>query len=231
MAKSRDRTRQSTAVRTTPADRSAARTTPAGRSAPVPESKLAANRADREAARATRESERRRTLIRGGIVGGVAVGLVALIVLVASPGDDLGQSQRNEGTGHLPDGTALTFANRPPSSGRHYASRAPYGLSTTPLDPGHWVHVLEHGGVVVLYKCDGASDCEQKGTELRIAVYDQAKAGKFGARKITITPYQEMDAPITAVAWNRILPQQTLDADAILAFYNRYLDRGPEDAA
>ena len=164
-------------------------------------------------------------------MGLVAAGLVAFIVFVAYPGDDLGQSQRYEGTGHLPAGTALTFANRPPSSGEHYAARAPYGLSTTPLDPGNWVHVLEHGGVVVLYKCDGEADCEQKGADLRTAVYDPAKPGKFGERKITITPYQDMDAPVTAVAWNRILPMETADPASILEFYNRYLDRGPEDAA
>ena len=58
-----------------------------------------------------------------------------------------------------------------------------------------------------------------------------AHAVEFGARKITITPYQDMQVPITAVAWNRILTLQTVDAAAILAFYNRYLDRGPEDAA
>ena len=66
---------------------------------------------------------------------------------------------------------------------------------------------------------------------MQTTVDDPAKAGKFGARKITITPYQDMDAPITAVARNRILPLQTADAAAILAFYNRHLDRGPEDAA
>lgn len=85
--------------------------------------------------------------------------------------------------------------------------------------------------MVVLYKCEGQADCEAKGAELRAAVYDPAKPGKFGDRKVTITPYQEMDAPYTAVTWSRILPQQTLDAAAMLAFYHRYLDRGPENAA
>lgn len=208
--------------------------------APPPEagapSKLAANRATRDLARTNREAERkrtqrRRTLIRGGVIGAAAAGLIALIVLVAYPGEDIGVGQRYEGTGHIPDGTPLTVTNRPPSSGAHYAGRAPYGLSTTPLDPGNWIHVLEHGGMVVLYKCGDQADCEAKGLELRTAVFDPAKPGKFGDRKVTITPYQDMEAPYTAVAWGRILPLQTLDAAAMLAFYNRYLDRGPENAA
>jgi hypothetical protein len=45
------------------------------------------------------------------------------------------------------------------------------------------------------------------------------------------TPYQEMDSPFAAVAWGRILRLETLDAERILAFYDRYLDRGPENAA
>ena len=49
-------------------------------------------RAARDAER--RNAQRRRTLIRGGIVGLVAAALLAFIVLVAYPGDDLGQSQR-----------------------------------------------------------------------------------------------------------------------------------------
>ena len=198
--------------------------------------KLAANRATRDVARANREAERkrdkrRRRLVRGGLIAAIAAALLAVIVFVAYPGEDIGVGQRYEGTGHVPNDSVLTNTNRPPSSGPHYAGRAPYGLSTTPLAPGNWIHVLEHGGMVVLYKCDGQADCEAKGAEIRTAVYDPAKAGRFGERKITITPYQEMDAPITAVTWTRILPLQTVDAAAMLAFYNRYLDRGPENAA
>jgi hypothetical protein len=39
-----------------------------------------------------------------------------------------------------------------------------------------------------------------------------------------------MDAAITAVAWGRVLELEEIDAEQILAFYDRYLDRGPERA-
>lgn len=43
-------------------------------------------------------------------------------------------------------------------------------------------------------------------------------------------PYQDMDAPISVLAWGRVLELETMEAAQILAFYDRYLDRGPENA-
>jgi hypothetical protein len=61
-------------------------------------------------------------------------------------------------------------------------------------------------------------------------VYGPARAGRFGERKLTGTPYQDMDAPISVLAWGRVLELETMEAAQILAFYDRYLDRGPENA-
>lgn len=206
---------------------------PVSSSAPVREPHLVQHS---KAARieAHRREARRRSLVRGGIV------TVILAVVVAAAALALGVGQPEIGVGvideggvgrHLPDGSALTQRNRPPSSGPHYASRARYGLSTTPVAPGNWIHALEHGAVVILYKCASDEECIKTGQMIDAQVYVSARDGRFGERKLVITPYSDMDAPITAVAWGRKLELQELDAERILAFYDRYLDRGPEQAA
>jgi hypothetical protein len=181
-----------------------------------------------------RRARRRRSLGDWGTVAAIIVGVGVFGWFAFDLGrPHLGVEQPFEGgvQQHLPDGSVLPQRNRPPSSGPHYAARASYGVSTAPIPPGNWIHVLEHGGIVVLFKCATDEECVQRAEEVRTGVYDQARAGAFGERKLTATPYQEMDAPITVVAWGRILPLDTLDPEQVLAFYDRYLDRGPERAA
>jgi hypothetical protein len=132
---------------------------------------------------------------------------------------------------HLEEGAALPQRNRPPSSGPHYAARAPYGVSASPVPPGNWIHALEHGGIAVLFRCADEASCSAIAARVDAEVYRRARPGAFGEAKLVGTPYQEMDTPFAAVAWGRILRLETLDAERILAFYDRYLDRGPENAA
>lgn len=178
--------------------------------------------------------QHRRNLVRYGLLGVAALVVVVLLGWAAGIGQpDIGRAVRSEGgvNVHIPDGQALTYENRPPSSGPHYAARARYGLSATPIPAGNWVHVLEHGGTALLYKCEGETECREIGAQLRADVYERAREGSFGERKMVITPYQDMDAPIVAVAWDRVLELDSIDAEQILAFYHRYLDKGPEKAA
>ena len=214
------------------------RARPAGRPGPVGDTRATGLSAERAARKGAREAAIKRDRlmhrVRNWGIGAAIVGAIAVVLVISGAFEpDIGTSQLNEGGvgAHIPDTAELTQKNRPPSSGPHYAARASYGLATEPVKPGNWVHALEHGGVVVLYKCADPTECSAKGIEIRSAVYDRVKAGRFGERKMVITPYQEMDAPITAVAWGRILAQETLNADQVIAFYNRYVDKGPENAA
>ena len=209
------------AVAATPAPPSAPGPPPPARSPYSKQARIDAHRAE----------ARRRSRIRVTLFGTAAVAALALALWAAGVGQpEVGEAAPSEGgVGvHVAPGEALSYRNRPPSSGPHYASRASYGVTTTPVDVGNWVHALEHGAIVVLYKC--TDDCSAIADRLREEVYEPARAGRFGERKLVITPYDDMDAPLTAVAWGRVLELETLDAEQILAFYNRYLDRGPENA-
>ncbi len=104
-------------------------------------------------------------------------------------------------------------------------------MTTEAVEPGNWIHALEHGGIVVLYRCATPEECSESAAALEAQVYDPARVGAFGERKLVITPYAGLEAPFTVLAWGRILELPALDAAQILAFHERYLDRGPERAA
>jgi len=188
-------------------------------------------RLDAEAA--ARRRRRWRRLALPVVVGAGALGAVALLALAAGFGQpEIGRPVGLQGPAarHLEPGEPLPQQSQPPSSGPHYASRAAYGVSTVPIDPGNWIHVLEHGGIVVLYRCEAPDACSEVARQLDEQVYAPARNGRFGERKLTITPYQEMTVPIMAISWGRVLEQDAIDPAQLLAFYDRFLDRGPENA-
>ena len=190
------------------------------------------SRQERE--RANARDRRTRAAIRWGAVAAVALGLIAVVLVAAGFGlPEYGRAAPSEGgVGvHLPAGAPLPQRNRPPSSGPHDGARAAYAVSTEPVPPGQWLHALEHGGIVVLYECADPDDCRSVASDLETTVYGPARAGRFGERKLVVTPYQDLATPFAVLAWGRIMELETLDADRILAFYDRYVDRGPENAA
>lgn len=137
----------------------------------------------------------------------------------------------NEGRLHIADDAPPTYAADPPASGPHFDMPAPTGFYCEPLPPGHWVHSLEHGYVVVLFDDAGFGLWRewarfQLNTLLRIA----PPSAEFGNVKLVITPYAGLPHRVCVVAWNRQLYLDWVDADAILRFYETYIDQGPERA-
>jgi hypothetical protein len=131
---------------------------------------------------------------------------------------------------HIGQGRGLPQQNRPPSSGLHYGSAARYTVTAQPVPTGNWLHNLEHGGIAILYRCADSQECAETAGLVQREVGSIASEGNYGQVKIVGTPYQEMDTPFTAVAWRRTLPLESFDAEQLLAFYDRYVDRGPENA-
>jgi hypothetical protein len=180
-----------------------------------------------------RAERRRQSLVWNGLIlggGGLVILLVVwYFVASAGPGPLPGEQLiADEGTGHQPEGTPLTFLHYPPSSGTHYPSVARWGVYTEPISEGIFVHNLEHGGVVFLYYCDTpCPDLEQQFSEL----YEKAPPdNRFGSRKILVTPYDKakMPSPIVALAWNHQLDMQTFDEETLLKWYRRFVNGGPE---
>lgn len=148
-----------------------------------------------------------------------------------------GYVQPDMGFGHVALGTKLTYTYCPPASGKHYnaAGAGPlparvYGPNDTVIPEG-WVHNLEHGAIVILYK--GAEVDE---AALR-ALFDAFPASPVcgfqpggQAPGPLIARFDDMAWPFAALVWGRVLPLQTLDQQAILDFYQAFGERtNPEE--
>jgi hypothetical protein len=141
------------------------------------------------------------------------------------PTGGLGTAVPDEGNQHVADDQTITYKNYPPTSGTHYSSPADAGFYATPIAEGHFVHSMEHGYVVLYYKPDlpAATIQELKDT------YTKLPNGKYGKVKIVIGPYTNMTTPLAIAAWDRLLPMSDYNFDEIKAFYQQYVDKGPED--
>jgi hypothetical protein len=179
---------------------------------------------------ALHREQRRRRAVWGGAILAAVLGVAALAFLMTRPQVVAqGRQVLTEGQQHVQPGTPITYRSRPPASGPHYGSgTSGYGVFERDIPAGLWVHTLEHGGIVVLYRPDLCSlDCLN---ELR-RVHDSAPPSqRFNRVKLAAIPYSDMDRAIAAVAWGWVDEMDQVDADRIHAFYREHVDRGPEQA-
>ncbi|HLF25863.1 MAG TPA: DUF3105 domain-containing protein [Anaerolineae bacterium] len=133
----------------------------------------------------------------------------------------------DEGRNHVSEGEEVEYQHYPPASGSHYGVVLQYGLyEGEDVAEEYWLHNLEHGAIVILYKCD--QPCPDLVRSLG-DMLDLFPESKWGNNKIVIAPYHRMDAPLMAVAWNVQLPLAQFDQQALIDFYTRHVDQGPED--
>ena len=180
---------------------------------------------------AHRAQQRRRTLWIVAAVVAIAV-LAVLVWFALRPAPvAYGHPMPIEGTRtHLPQGTEIDYKNRPPSSGDHYDQTAGYGVFERSIPTGNWVHNLEHGGIVVLYRPE---QCDRSCVSVLQDAYNSAPSSQYfpGVHKMIVQPYEDMDTPIAVVAWGWEDDMAAPDKDRILAFYRAHVDRGPEVGA
>jgi hypothetical protein len=162
------------------------------------------------------------------IIALVAVGIAAIVGLLiyqqASEGE-LGREVPSEGALHVEQGTLIDYENYPPSSGPHYPAPYNWGVYTDEVPEGNFVHNLEHGGIVILYKCDEpCPDLERSLVDL----YQTVPPSRFGNVKLLTSPYSKLQNAITALAWGWVLEMDEFDRDRLLRFYRARLDQGPE---
>jgi len=162
------------------------------------------------------------------VVVAVLGGIVFLVMRAAQADTSQpGTPVADEGRNHIPDTQQPQYAHYPPASGPHYDAPANWGTYDQPLPEGRWVHNLEHGGVVILYKCPSACPDLVKQLKDFYSSAPQSKAWK--EVKLVVTPYAHMDHQLAIVAWDWIDEMDAFDRDRLLKFYNAHIDRGPED--
>lgn len=151
----------------------------------------------------------------------------------------LGYPQGDMGRTHVPVGSSVKYEFCPPASGNHYFQSLlgpipakVYGPNEKTLPEG-WVHNLEHGALVLLYKCsgtnagDGCSDGAQNTMKQLFTNWPASPVcgvpqGLIGP---VITRFEDMAYPYAALVWDEILPMQTLDTNQVLTFYQQEGER------
>jgi hypothetical protein len=148
-----------------------------------------------------------------------------------------GYAQPDMGHQHEVPGTTISYRNCPPASGRHYnvAGQGPiqpglYG----PDDPGAvapgWIHNMEHGAIVLLYKCPGpgCDDAGQDALEDLLSRWPSSPVCNIAPmtrESPVIARFDEMAANYTALVWDVVLPMDTLDEDLLFRFYAAHAER------
>jgi len=149
-----------------------------------------------------------------------------------------GYVQPDMGRRHTPLGEKVTYTYCPPASGSHQnASGAGpiqprFYRSADQALPEGWIHNLEHGAMVILYRGaagdPGASDEGQ--SQLAKLFDDFPPSPVCGIQPGTsqgpvIARFDEMATPYAALVWGRVLPLQEFDSAQILEFWRIWGER------
>jgi Protein of unknown function (DUF3105) len=145
----------------------------------------------------------------------------------------LGFSTTVLGRGHVLTSQRIEYGFCPPTSGEHYnvTGRGPIRAAVYPKTeeqvPGGWVHNLEHGWVVVLYRCTGPDDCpsDEEMAQLQ-AFFDQAPQPPDAncTKEVLVARFDDMDTRFAEVAWGRAMLTDTFDLDKALEFAQQWMD-------
>jgi hypothetical protein len=165
---------------------------------------------------------------------GTAIALAAALAacggdspnLPAPPPSGEGIAVPNEGWAHVPEGSAITYAHNPPASGPHYPVWLRYEEYTTPMARGYWVHNLEHGAIVVLYRPDAPGNVIPETVASFRAIPVDAQCGH---RRALLTPDPLLPWPAAVVAADRVLRADNASTAVIVQFALARRGRGPEN--
>jgi hypothetical protein len=119
----------------------------------------------------------------------------------------------------------------PPFGGPHYSQWAAFGSYDAPVPWGVLVHAMEHGAVVLAYRCEPGAGCNAIRGELESIVAartpDALCRGDAPIRYV-LAPTPDLEWPIAVLAWQRIYSATCLDRASIEAFFDAHYGRGPE---
>jgi hypothetical protein len=113
----------------------------------------------------------------------------------------------------------IDYPDPPPAGGDHNPCWTTWGVHTDVAPVERWVHNLEHGGVVYLYRDAGTGD--ETVAELAALVKELPRT--------VLTEYAELPKAYGVVAWGHRLVSDCMDEKAARDFYAKHFNHGPED--
>jgi hypothetical protein len=137
----------------------------------------------------------------------------------------------SEGRTHLPSDTAVNnnYKTNPPTSGNHRPTPAEDGVyapDNTP-DKENFVHTLEHGRIELQYSPKASPAVRNQ----LYSIFNEKVKGVSGYHMVLFQNNTNMPYEVAATAWTQLLGCKTVNDktwDAIRAFRDRFVDKGPE---
>lgn len=143
---------------------------------------------------------------------------------------------------HVGVGSPVNYPTNPPTHGPHYEEWTRAGVYTEPKNDGNMVHSLEHGYVIMHYRCnlggsqeasasaiatpsgklDTQAECDQRKSELE-KIYE-----KKGKRKLIVVARPNLDTNFALTAWSYLDKFDDFDSGRIEKFIDAHRDNGPE---
>jgi hypothetical protein len=182
--------------------------------------------------RAARQRRQQNVLLISA--GAVVVALLALVIWlnIRSTRPIMGEvSFPTQGNSHIPQGSRspIEYNSVPPTSGPHYDPLVSWNIYDTPFPYEEVIHNMEDGGVLIYYQCP--EGCPEMVEELRTIVQPYINAGRHvvmlpnlpGWTGDGATPlHKDMGARISLNAWQKQIKLDSVDADRIRRFVDRY---------
>jgi hypothetical protein len=136
---------------------------------------------------------------------------------------------------HVPVGTPVDYDSNPPCNGPHYPIWAAYQTYSSPVPRPYYVHDLEHGAIVLVYKCDQDDGCPAIVQGLQAtsdAIPDDPVCtlqGEGVRVRTVITPDPLLDVPVAAAAWGWVYRADCLDLPSLKSFALAHYAQAPEN--
>lgn len=131
---------------------------------------------------------------------------------------------------HVAACSVVNYATNPPTSGPHYPTWAAFKWYDTPVPRGFWVHSMEHGAVVIGYRCEGGceADLVALAAFLEARPADPLCVAPLKSR-IIVTPDPELDTRFGVSAWGSLMKSDCLDLAALGVFLDEHYGKAPEN--
>ncbi|WP_148313661.1 DUF3105 domain-containing protein [Sorangium cellulosum] len=135
---------------------------------------------------------------------------------------------------HVPQCTPVQYDTNPPSGGDHWAIWAEFKRYKAEVPREIYVHNLEHGAVVLAYRCpsSGCAEVEAMLEEVRTEAASDPKCLTLSGgpeARLVMTPDSALDTPIAAAAWGATYTATCLDKPSLARFVADHYGKGPED--
>jgi hypothetical protein len=133
---------------------------------------------------------------------------------------------------HIAIGQGFPYSSNPATSGQHYPIWASFSVQPIAVPPGFYVHDLEHGAIVLFYRCAVGDTCADLRDPL-IALMDSQPEDPICAAydtrsRMLVTPEPDLPTEYAAAAWGWLYEADCYDQKTLQQFIDDRYGKGPE---